>query len=98
MSETQYQEAEFYLSSVRTTKIRLPLFCVAEKATLADHLCHLGWHHFIPALVAAGDALEHITRKDRQIFRVEIIELDEAAAAYQIIIKRLQVGFNLERL
>src|SRR5207248_8386677 len=58
----------------RATKIRLLLFFVAEKAPLPDHLRHLGWHHFIPALVAAGDALEHVTRKDRQIFRVEIIE------------------------
>src|SRR6266481_2243181 len=98
MSETEYQEAEFYLSSVRATKIRSLLLFVAKKATLADHLCHLGWHHFIPALVAAGDALEDVTRKDRQIFRVEIIQLHEAAAAYQIIIERLQVGFHLERV
>src|SRR6266487_6037752 len=82
--------------SLRATKIRLLLFFVAEKATLPDHLRHLRWHHFIPALVAAGDAFEHVTRKDRQIFRVEIVELDEAAAAYQIIIERLQVGFHLE--
>src|SRR5438477_8120171 len=98
MSESEYQEAEFYLSSVRASKIRLLRFFVAEKATLADDLRHLGWHHFIPALVAAGDALEHVTRKDRQIFRIEIIELDEAAAAYQVIIERLQLGFHLERV
>src|SRR6266567_2771278 len=98
MSETKYQEAEFCVRSLRATKIRLLLFCVAEKAALADHLRHLGWHHLIPALVAAGDALEHVTRKDRQIFRIEIIELHEAAAADQIIIERLQVGFHLERV
>src|SRR6266478_6010848 len=98
MSETEYQEAEFYLSSLRATKIRLLLLFVAEKATLPDHLRHLGWHHFIPALVAAGDALEHVTRKDRQIFRIEIIELHEAAAADQIIIEQLQLGFYLERV
>jgi hypothetical protein len=77
---------------------QLRLFRVAEKATLADDLRHLGWHHFIPAFVAAGDALEHVTRKNRQIFRVEIIELYETAAAYQVTIKRLQLGFHLERV
>src|SRR4030095_10049923 len=82
----------------RPIKIRLLPFCVAEKGTLANDLRHLGWHHFIPALVAAGDALEHVTRKDRQIFRVEIIQLHEAAAAYQIIIERLQLGIHLERM
>src|SRR5207249_2295500 len=76
----------------------LLLSFVAEKATLADEFRHLRWHHFVPALVAAGDALEHVTRKDRQIFRVEIIELHEAAAAYQVIIERLQLGFHLERV
>src|SRR5436853_6474825 len=75
----------------------LLLFCIAEKATLADDLGHLRWDHFIPALVAAGDALEHVTRKDRQIFRGEIIERHEASTAYQVIIERLQVGFHLER-
>src|SRR5213080_557881 len=76
----------------------LLLFCIAEKATLADHLRHLRWHHFIPALVATGDALEHVTRKDRQVFRIEIIELHKAAAAYQVIVERLQLGFHLERV
>src|SRR6266403_3470429 len=76
---------------------RLLLLRVAEKATLADDLCHLRWHHFIPALVPAGDALEHVTRKDRQIFRVEIIELDEAAPAHEVIVKELQLGVHLKR-
>src|SRR6266566_8551358 len=78
------------------TRGRLLLFRVAEKATLADYLGHLRGHHFIPALVAAGDALEHVARKDRQIFRVKIIELHEAATAYQVIIERLQLGSHLE--
>src|SRR5437870_2016780 len=85
-----------YCINLRTAKrsvIRLPPFCVAEKATLADDLGHLRWHHLIPGLVAAGDALEHVPRKNRQIFRGEIIELHEAAAAYQVIIERLQIGF-----
>src|SRR5438105_15199608 len=73
----------------------LPFF-VAEEAALADDLRHLRWHHFIPALVPAGDALEHVPGKDRQIFRVEIIELDKAAPAYQVIIERLQLGFHFE--
>jgi hypothetical protein len=77
---------------------QLRLFRVAEKATLADDLRHLGWHHFIPALVAAGDALELVTRKVRQIFRVVIIELHETAAAYQVSIEQLQVGLHLERV
>src|SRR5437762_2956343 len=76
---------------------RLLLLCVAEKATLADQLRHLGRHHFIPALVPARDAFEHVTRKDRQIFRVEIIELDEAAPAHQVIVEKLQLGVHLER-
>src|SRR5438045_9414920 len=80
------------------TRGRLLLFRVAEKATLADYLGHLRGHHFIPALIAAGDALEHVTRKDRQIFRVEIIELHEAAATYEVIIERLQLGFYFERV
>src|SRR6266566_3422561 len=90
--------SSFLPSRVASDKIRLLLLFVAEKATLADDLRHLWWHHFIPALVAAGDALEHVTRKDRQIFRVEIIELHEAAAAYQVIIERLQLGFHLQRM
>src|SRR6266404_9952000 len=73
------------------------LLRVAEKATLADDLCYLRWHHFIPALVPARDALEHVTRKDRQIFRVEIIELDEAAPAHQVIVEELQLGVHLKR-
>ena len=48
------------------------MFLVAEKATLADDLGHLRWHHLVPALVAAGDALEHVTRKDRQIFGLKL--------------------------
>ena len=40
-------------------------FFVAEKTTLADDLRYLRWHDFIPVLVPAGDALEHVTRKDR---------------------------------
>ena len=71
------------------------LLCVTEKAALSDDPSYLRWHHFIPALVPAGDALEHVTRKDRQIFRIEIIELHEAAAADQVIIKRLQVGLSV---
>ena len=76
----------------------LLLFCIAEKATLADDLRHLHRHHFIPALVATGDALERVTGKDRQVFRSEIIELHEAAAAYQVITERLQLGFRVERV
>src|SRR3977135_2448697 len=82
----------------RPTKTRLLFLFVIEKTTLADDLRHLRWHHFIPALVAAGDALEHITRKDRQIFWVEIIELHKTAAAYQVIIEWLQIRFDLERV
>src|ERR1700730_7170250 len=82
----------------RPTKTRLLFLLVTEKTTLADDLRHLRWHHFIPALVAAGDALEHVTGKDRQIFWVEVIELHEAAAAHQVIIERLQVGFDLKRV
>ena len=51
------------------TKSGLLILFVAEKAALADDLRYLRWHHFIPALIAARDALEHVTRKDRQIFR-----------------------------
>src|SRR5438046_8793227 len=59
--------ADSTVRSLRATKIRLLLFFVAEKTTLTDDLRHLRWHHFIPGLIAAGDALEHITRKARQI-------------------------------
>src|SRR5213595_40616 len=76
---------------------RLLLLRVAEKTALSNDRSYLGWHHFIPALVPARDALEHVTRKDRQIFRVEIIELDEASPAHQVIIKQLQVGVHLKR-
>src|SRR6266478_5210561 len=57
--------------------MRLLLLCVAEKTALSDDRSYLRWHHFVPALVPARDALEHVAGKDRQIFRVEIIELDE---------------------
>src|SRR5713101_4874014 len=77
---------------------RLLLLRVAKKATLSNDRSYLRWHHFIPALVPARDALEHVTRKDRQIFRVEIIELDEAASAHQVIIKQLQLGVHLKRM
>src|SRR5882757_5125145 len=86
------------LSLCATDQVRLRLLFVVEETTLADDLSHLGRDHFIPALVPAGDPLEHVPRKDRQIFRVEIIELHKAAAANQVIIKRLQVGFYLERV
>src|SRR5438876_12191130 len=76
---------------------RLLLLGVAEKTALSNNRSYLRWHHFVPALVPARDALEHVTRKDRQIFRVEIIELDEAASAHQVIIKQLQLGVHLER-
>src|SRR5438552_17886530 len=76
---------------------RLLLLGVAEKTALSDDRSHLRWHHFIPALVPARDALEHVTRKDRQIFRVEIIELDEAASAHQVIVEKLQLGVHLKR-
>jgi hypothetical protein len=46
-----------------------------------------------------GDALEHVTRKDRQIFQVEIIELHETAAAYQVIIRqRFPEGYSKRTL
>src|SRR6267143_5969864 len=80
------------------TGLALLLLFVAEKAALADELRHLRWYHFIPAFVPTGDALEHVPGKDRQIFRVEIIELDEAAATYQVTIERLQLGFHLDRV
>src|SRR5438132_1908241 len=73
------------------------LLRIAEKTALSDDRSHLRWHHFIPALVPARDALEHVTRKDRQIFRVEIIELDEAAPAHQVIVEKLQLAVDLER-
>src|SRR5260370_30692169 len=82
----------------RPTKSGLLILFLEKKPPLANDPRHLGWHHFIPALVAAGDALEDVTRKDRQIFRVEIIELHEAAAAYKIIIEQLQLGIHLERV
>ena len=42
-------------------QVRLLLLFVTEKTTLADNLRHLRWHHFSPASVAAGDALEDVT-------------------------------------
>src|SRR5436853_7082006 len=75
---------------------RLLLLGVAEKTALSNDRGYLRWHHFIPALVPARDALEHVTRKDRQIFRVEIIELDETASAHQVIVKELQLGVHLD--
>src|SRR5438067_13466830 len=76
---------------------RLLFLGVAEKTALSDDRSYLRWHHFVPALVPARDALEHVTRKDRQIFRVEIIELDEAAPAHQVIVEKLQLRVHLER-
>src|SRR5437870_11896637 len=76
---------------------RLLLLGVAEKTALSNDRSYLRWHHFIPALVPGGDALEHVRRKDRQIFRVEIIELDEAAPAHQVIVEKLQLRVHLER-
>src|SRR6266446_1457125 len=76
---------------------RLLLLGVAEKTALSNDRSYLRWHHFVPDLVAGGDALEHVTRKDRQIFRVEIIELDEAAPAHQVIVEKLQLGVDLKR-
>src|SRR5215217_5387392 len=78
------------------SKRKLLLLSISEKAALADKVGHLRWHHFIPALIPAGDALKDVAGKDRQIFRVVIIELDEAAAADQVIVERLQLGFHLE--
>ena len=97
-AQKSYSPGGYNLRKAKRCVISLLLLFVAEKAALADHLRYLRWDHFLPALVPAGDALEHVPGKDRQIFRIEIIELDEAAPAYQVIIKRLQLGFHLERV
>jgi hypothetical protein len=55
------QSSPLFAYQRRERRSWLLLLFVAKKATLADDLRHLRWHHLFPALVPAGDALEHVT-------------------------------------
>ena len=47
-------------------------------------------------MVVRGDALEHVAREDVEILGLEIVELDEAAAAAEVVVKRAQFGGDFE--
>jgi hypothetical protein len=49
------------------------LLLVAEETPAADDFGNLRWDHGVPAFVAAGDAFEDVSRKDRQIFGIMVV-------------------------
>src|SRR5215472_7454285 len=63
------------------------LLLVAEKTAAADDLGNLRRNHLFPGFVTAADSLEHIARKDLQIFGIIVIELHETAATTKIIVE-----------
>ena len=73
--------------------LRLP-FLISKETPKAfgDDLGNLRRHHFVPAFVSSGDALEHVARKYRQIFGIIVIKLHEAATADEIVVQRLLAG------
>src|SRR5438067_12552203 len=69
----------FSRQSVRAGREGLS-FLVSEETAAANDLGDLRRHHLVPAFVSGGDALEHVACKYRQILRIIVMELQEAAA------------------
>jgi hypothetical protein len=67
------------------------MFPVSEETATADDLGNFRRNHLVPA----ADALEHVAGKDRQKFRIRVVELHETASTDEIIEEQLQVGFRI---
>jgi len=62
----------------------------AEKVPLSDQVGNPGRNHAFPGLVACGDFLENVAREDAEVFRLEVVQRDEAAAVGKVAVEFLQ--------
>src|ERR1035438_9472465 len=69
---------------------------VAEERPALDERGHGLRDHGLPGVVVRRDSPQHVPAEDGQVLRAVVVEVNEAAPPGQVIVKRLDLGLDLD--
>src|SRR6266852_3788995 len=69
---------------------------VAEERPALDQLGDFGGNHVFPGVVVHGYSAQHVAAEDRQEFRPEVVEVNEAAPAGEVVVQWLQLWLDAD--